>query len=173
MAATVSRIRTAWTVHESIILRLAIVGMAIAAGIWLSYEFWRLLWQPGYWGAIDLRNRRPEVAQWVGGIDIYRSSVNALYPPATYVILWPLMGWLSETSNRWFWAITTLLSLGWLIWLIVEASMAETARERLLVALLPLSMYATGATIGNGQLLLHVMPFLVLGVLLLHRSPST
>jgi hypothetical protein len=33
-------------------------------------------------------------------------------------------------------------------------------------------MYATGATIGNGQLALHIMPFLLTGLLLLRKKPA-
>ena len=171
-SATFLRIHKEWTVHEKTALRSAIILMAIAAGVWLSYEFWRLVWQTGYWGALDLLTMRTRTGQWVNGLDVYGKSSNAFYPPASYLLIWPLLGWLDEAPSRWFWAITTLVALGWLIYLIVRASGAETARERLFVALMPLSMYATGATIGNGQLILHLLPFLIAGVLLLRRTPT-
>jgi hypothetical protein len=91
-------------------------------------------------------------------------------PPATYAILWPLLGWLELTPARWLWVSTTLAALGWLIYLIVQESGADTPLERIFVALMPLSMYATGATIGNGQLSVHLLPLLVSGLLLLQRG---
>ena len=95
------RIRKCWTAHETAALRLAIIIMAIAAVIWLSYEFWRLLWEPGYWGAIDLRVLQNAVGRWVGGIDVYiDGSSGGLYPPASYLLLWPFMGWLVSRELR-------------------------------------------------------------------------
>jgi hypothetical protein len=38
------------------------------------------------------------------------------------------------------------------------------------VALMPCSTYATGAAIGNGQLIVHLLPLLLVGVLILHRG---
>src|SRR5258708_12112174 len=35
---------------------------------------------------------------------------------------------------------------------------------------MPLSIYATGATIGNGQLVVHALPILVAALLQLHRA---
>ena len=61
--------------------------------------------------------------------------------------------------------------LGWLISLTIRESGALTRLERFFVAFIPLSMYATGATIGNGQLIVHLLPLLVAGLLILHHQP--
>jgi hypothetical protein len=167
------RIRLWWTVHKTFTLRLAIILMTIAAAVWLGYESWRLLFQTGYWGALDLRTMRTRVGQWVSGVDVYRLSANAYYPPASHLLVWPLLGWLDETPSRWFWALTTLFALGWLIDLTVRETGASITRERLFVSLIPLSMYATGATIGNGQLLVHILPILLAGILLLRKTPHS
>jgi hypothetical protein len=89
------------------------------------------------------------------------------------VILWPLVGWLPLTLVKWFWAVTSLAALAWLAYLVVKESKANTTLERVFIALMPISMYATGATIGNGQLILHIMPVLISGLLLLHRRNFT
>ena len=34
--------------------------------------------------------------------------VTAAYPPATYLMLWPLLGWLDLGAARWLWAAVTL-----------------------------------------------------------------
>ncbi|MCS6927690.1 MAG: hypothetical protein NZ578_17505 [Candidatus Binatia bacterium] len=62
------------------------------------------------------------------------------------------------------------MALGWCAALIVRESGATTGLERIFVALLPFSMYATSATIGNGQLIVHLLPALVVGLTLLGRK---
>jgi hypothetical protein len=86
-------------------------------------------------------------------------------------MLWPFFGWPSVTPARWLWAVTTVASLCWLVYLVVRESKADTPQERAFMALVPLSMYATGATVGNGQLTIHLVLFLVLGLLLLYSQP--
>ena len=166
----ISILRPWWDNHGAMALRLAVALMALVAFMWLGYEFWRLLWgSEPIWpssrtGAIDLKLRYREVHDWFSG-----TLVESPYPPATFIILWPLLGWLSLTASRWLWAISTIFALGGLVYLIVRESTADTALERAFVALIPLSMYATGATIGNGQIIVHILPLLVFGLLLLYR----
>lgn len=161
-----SVLRPWWARHATIILRFAVPLMAVAALVWLGYESWRLLWQTGYWGAIDLRIFHKWVNSWFAGVPVK----SALYPPATYAILWPLLGWLAFAPARWFWAVTTVAALGWLAYLVVQQSLADTPSERAAAVLMPLSMYATGAAIGNGQLIVHILPLLVAGLVLLDRQ---
>jgi hypothetical protein len=54
----------------------------------------------------------------------------------------------------------------WLTYFILKESRAESPFERTYVALTPLSMNATGVTIGNGQLILHLLSLLVAGLYL-------
>jgi hypothetical protein len=147
--------------------------MTIAAVVWLGYEFWRLLWQPGEMGAIDLMQRHNEVQAWFAGRPVYGDIETAVYPPASYVILWPLIGWPAETPTRWIWAGTTVLALIGLVSLCVRESGANTPLHRTFVALIPLSMYATGATIGNGQLVVHALTVLMAGLLLLKSKAQS
>jgi len=168
--------RTWWRTRSEPILRFAVVTMAVAAVVWLSYQFWRLLWQETpIWptsptGAVDLKQRYEEVHRWFAGTPVYGELWSATYPPASYLILWPLLGWLSLSSARLLWAATTVAALLWTIYLIRRESGADQPLERILVALMPLSIYATGATIGNGQLMVHALPILVAALLQLHRA---
>ena len=167
----ISTLGSWWANHDRLLLRIAVSLMLVAAIVWLGYEFWRLLWQQGYWGAIDLKLRHNEVIRWFAGKSVYGELKTSVYPPATNVMLWPFLGWLSITTVRWFWAATTVGMVVWLACLVVWESKADTAQERAFMALVPLSMYATGATIGNGQLTIHLVLFLVLGLLLLYSQP--
>jgi hypothetical protein len=162
--------RNLWAEHSTRMLKSAVLLMAISAVIWLGYEFWRLIWQSGEMGAIDLKQRHYEMQAWFAGKPVYGEIVTAVYPPASYLILWPLMGWLTATAARWFWAATTIMALIWTVFLCIRESGAYTTLQRAFVGLMPLAMYATGATIGNGQLLVHILPVLVTGLLLLKKN---
>ena len=149
--------------------------MAFVSSVWLAYEFWRLTWQsPPIWpgspkGAVDLILRHEEVHRWFSGAPVYGEKGTAIYPPASYLMLWPFLGWLGETPARWLWAVSLLAVLVLLVRLVVKESGANSKVEILFIGLLPLSMYATGAAIGNGQLIVHLMLALIAGLLLLER----
>jgi hypothetical protein len=172
-----SMVRTWWSVRGAMILRPAVVLMASFASLWLAYEFWRLLWgEAPIWrtsptGAVDLKILHDLVHRWFAGEPVYGEMRSAIHPPATYALLWPFLGWLEVTPARYLWGATTVGMLAWLAYLVVRESGADTPVERALMAVLPLSMYPTGATIGNGQLIVHLLPMLVAGLLLLCRRP--
>lgn len=154
-------------------LSLAVVVMIIAGGRRWGHDFMRLVWHPSPYGAVDLKLLYDLVQGWFSGEPIYTEMADAVHPPATYLLLWPFLGWLPFTAVRWLWAGTTLLMLGWLARLFVRASGAETYLETAFVALMLFSIAATGQTIRNGQLTLHVLPALMTGVLLLRRRKVT
>jgi len=162
-------IRSWWAVHGTTLLRFVVALMTILALLKLGDEFRRLLWESGHSGAIDLRIFHDLVRRWFAGQPIYSELENAVHPPATYAILWPFVGWLALIPTRWLWAVTSVMALGWLAHLIVRESDADTRLERVFVVLMLLSMNATGVTVGNGQLIVHLLPILLVGLLLLQR----
>jgi len=173
-------VRGLWTEYNKALLYFAVAIMAIVAVGWLGYQFWRLLsptppiWPTSPRGAVDLLQRFRELGHWydVPGRPTYNTIGSAVYPPATYVILWPFLGWMDAMTARWIWAITTVFFLGWLTVLSIRESHASSRLEQVFVGLIPLSTYATGATIGNGQLNIHILPLLLSGVLMLGRRPA-
>jgi hypothetical protein len=60
-----------------------------------------------------------------------------------------------------------VMALVWMALLILRESSADTLLERTFVVLMLLSMNATGSTIGNGQLMVHMLPPLLAGLLML------
>jgi len=158
------------------LLRFAVPLMAVVALVWLGYQFWRLVWgsvpisSSSPVGAVDLILRYDEVHRWFSGRPVYSELVTAVYPPASFVLLWPFLGWLAISPARWLWAIISVASLIWLIYLLIQESGAETPLERAFVALLPLAIYPTGAAIGNGQLIVLLLPLLVAALVLLRRQ---
>jgi hypothetical protein len=163
-------LRRWWAAHGTAALRGAVGIMAVLALLKLGDEFRRLLWDAGPSGAVDLKHLHDVVQRWFVGGPVYSELDYAVHPPATYLMLWPFLGWLELTPARWLWAATSLVALGWMTHLIVEESGADTRLERAFVALLLLSMNATGVTIGNGQLTLHVLLALLAALLLLYRN---
>ena len=159
--------------ENSFLLSSWILLMVTAASIWLSYEFWRLTWDSSLKGAIDLVQRYEDVYFWFRGFPIYGVITTASYPPASYTILWPMLGWLSIPAARWLWAFLYIGALVWLCAIFSKESKAEGLLERIFITLIPLSMYATGAAIGNGQLIVFILPALLTALLLMQRADYT
>ena len=111
--------------------------MSLAGGGWLTYEAWRLLIQAPPEGAIDLFQRHTEIQEWYAGVTVYGIRGTAVYPPASYAMLWPLIGWLGFEAARWFWALTTVLSLAALVAACLVASRASDRLERTFTVLVP------------------------------------
>jgi len=144
------------------------VTMAIVAAFWLAYQYWRLLWgDAAIWnssprGAVDLRTFQELVRGWVDGRDV-----------SSHLLLWPLIGWVDVNVARYLWAATSAAGLCWLAVVLTRSSLARSNGERAVIFLLIFSCYASGATIGNGQLGNHVLVALLAAVLVLTRARAT
>jgi hypothetical protein len=149
---------------------MAITLMVGAAALRLSNEFPRLVFEKGHSGAIDLIELREQVRLLFAGQPLYRLRPAAVYPPAACVVLWPFLGWTSVAEARWLWAATTGLALVVLISLLVGASSASTRLEKLFIAATPLAVYSTSATMGNGQLGVHLLTALTAALVLLSAA---
>ncbi|MEM9266823.1 MAG: glycosyltransferase 87 family protein [Cyanobacteria bacterium P01_F01_bin.13] len=164
------RLVVLWSRHGQRLLQVGI-GLMIVAAIWrLGLELPRLIWGQGDVDAVDLISRHREVARWFARLPVYGAIPNGDYPPASYPLFWPWVGWLSREATRWFWAVTTLLLLGALGWLGIKESRAATRWEKVFIALMPFALYPASAGIRVGQVATHLMPPLVLGLLLMGRS---
>jgi len=167
----ISPLVTLWSNHGQRLLQVGI-GLMIAAALWrLGLELPRLLWGEGEVDAVDLISRHREVERWFAQLPVYGAIANGDYPPASHPLLWPGVGWLSREATRWFWAMTTLLMLGWLSWLGIRESRAETPWEKIFIALMPFALYPASAGIRVGQIATHVIPPLVVGLLFIQHSP--
>lgn len=146
--------------------RFGLAILALLAAAKLSTEFHRLvLGTPENLGAVDLVRRWNETRAWFAGEPVYALD-DAIYPPATYPVLWPILGWVSFEGARRLWALVYVGFLAWLSALTLRESGVRSRAGRIAALLLPLAFNATGATIGNGQLLLFVLPPLVVACLL-------
>jgi hypothetical protein len=163
-----------WTRHAAAGLCFAVAFMAAGASVRLLNEFHRLLFDPQYYGAIDLRHRYEEISRWFAGMPVYTGFHHAGYPPASYVMLWPFLGWLSEWQARWLWGLITVLALVVLTAVAIRQSAADTRLHRLFIALIFVSTYPAPITIGNGQLGILTLTAMLCGLLLIRpeRGPS-
>ena len=150
-------------------LWLAIIFSAALAIFRWGYELNRLVFAVD--GAIDLRLRFQELQQWFQGIPVYTREGTAVYPPATFAMLRPLVSFDSFALTRSLWSVLLVAMTAWLIWLAVEGSKSNARNERLALTLFVMAMYPTAVNIGNGQLALLVIPPLVMAVLLV-RAPG-
>jgi hypothetical protein len=160
------------------LLRTALLALLLVAAGRLAIQVPRLVaGPPADFGAVDLGYRFREIQRWFAGEPVYGALDTAVYPPATYALLWPFLGWTDWGEARLLWAATALPAL-----LLLAFQCAGPARERgratapsapgsfwWLAFLLPLSFYATGVTLGAGQMLVHLLPLLIAAVLLLAR----
>jgi hypothetical protein len=169
--AAAARTRLIWKSHERAIAGVAIGLMAVLGGTMVFLHFRVLV----AWLRIpvDLNYYYSWIQPWFQGADVYGRPERPEYPPASMALLWPLFGWSDVSSARLLVAgLDAAALVGLTIWF-VRASGATTPRARLFVALLCFSMTPTGAAIGNGQLILLVLPFVIGGVtLLVERPPS-
>jgi hypothetical protein len=163
-------LRAWWHDHDRSILLFAVACVVLAAVWRLGNEVPRLLWEVGGYGAFDLRLRHHEVHTWFAGGEVYGEVGRGDYPPASYVILWPLVGWLELAHARVLWALATIASLAWFALIAVRAGEPTTRPQVLLLALLPFSTYAASAAIRVGQIGNLVLPLLLSGLLLLHQQ---
>jgi hypothetical protein len=162
-------IRVWWLGHRRALLPAAIALLSFIALLRLGMELHRLVADAGYYGAIDLLLRHEEVARWFSGSPFYTAYNHLVYPPQAYVMLWPFTGWLSPAAARWLWALTFLVAIVWLCALVVRESGAVDPLDRMLVIVTVISMNAVGITLGNGQLIVHMLPPLIVALLLLRR----
>jgi hypothetical protein len=176
------RVAAIWRRRGGTVLRAAIVVQAVAAAIWLGYQFWRLtsgaqpIWPGGHRGGVDLELLRWWGTRWFAGIDAYLAEgaaphARSTYPPASYVLLWPFWGWLSLPAARWLWAAVCAAGLAWLARVTSREVGVTSPAERAAAALVPVAGYAAGANVGNGQLMLLLLPLAIAAVLHLHRAP--
>ena len=139
--------------------------LSAAAAVWLPIGFHRLLSDVDWLSAYDVKLRHEEVARWFAGMPIYDEMRDAIYPPASYAELWPLLGWLDLEPARRLWAAACAAGLLWLALLCGRHAVPTASnRVRAVAALVPAALWSTGHSIGQGQLVVLVLPAVLTGV---------
>lgn len=170
--AAAAAVRAWWNRHGSVVVLVVVAAMVLAALWRLGHAVPFLLWAGESPHPTDLSARHRELVRWFAGVLSDPPARIADYPPASYVLLWPLLGWLDLSRARWLWGLTALAGLTAMGWLGVRHGGARSGPQRLLLFLLPFSAYAATATLTVGQLGTHVVPMLAVGLLALRRVPA-
>ncbi len=144
------------------LFKVAVGFMSLLAVTRMAYQFWRLLIDRNPNGAIDLRNIHKWVDLWFAGEPLK----EIIFLPATYAMLWPFAGWLPFEAARWLWAVLYIASLIWLAYIVIGEAGIGKGREILFAALFILAIYPTSITIGNGQVILFLLPAVLTAVLM-------
>ena len=143
--------------------RLWIGTLGPLALLRLGRAFLRLLSDSGPLAAIDLRLRHEETLLWFSGGDVY-GLARVTYPPGTYAILFPALGWNDFNTARWLWAGLSLLLCAFLVRTVWRAAGAVNRAERTSWAFLVLAMASVSVTIGNGQMGLCILVVLLAAI---------
>lgn len=163
-----------WQLWQPVCFWATAVVMAAVAIPRLAYGLARLVLLKEPQPAVDLLQRYNEVRLWFAGGNVYTELYKGgVYPPASHTILRPFLDYASWPFARYLWALTTLVALAGLIYMLVRVSDAEGIGQKLYVALIGLTTYATNITIGNGQLNIHAIAASIAGFLLIDRCADT
>lgn len=144
--------------------------LVVAAVGRLAYGYPYLLADRAEWSALDLSYRYEEVQRWFDGLPVYGALDRLLYPPASYTVLWPFIGWLPFDSARLSWAATTLAASALMAAIAYAAARTHAPRERLLIALLAFAAFPVQISIFVGQLPVHAVALAAAGAFLLVRE---
>ena len=137
--------------------------MAYIAGARLEFVSQRLM----NGDALDFTSRYIAVQQWFSGNGLYDKH-SSTYPPASYLLLWPVLGWLPlETASR-LWGALCAGSLAWLVRTFVCYAPIRSLQLRWFAAMAMLAFTATAAAIWLGQFVPVLLALLLASVLLLH-----
>ena len=164
---------TVWEQRRRWLCIIVVAALALLAAERLAVGFHALVAGGDRRAAVDLLSRRTEVQSWFAGEPVYGRIASAIYPPATYAMLWPLLGWTTPTAARFVWTAVMLASLVALIGLLLRAAGASSGCVRMLVMLTVASSQAVSYGIEVGQLSVPTMALALAGVALLVRRPAT
>jgi hypothetical protein len=160
-----------WQRYGRAISAVAVAYLVVAAAGRLYYALPYLLRDVAPWSAVDLKYRYNEVAQWFAGNPVYGVVDGAVYPPASYAILWPLIGWVPLDTARLIWALTTLAAAAVMGMIAYRVCAPAAPMYRLLVAGLAFAAYPLQLAIFPGQMGMHVIALVAGGAFLIwtHR----
>jgi len=147
--------------------------MSLAAAVRLPSSLHSLTVGEGPDNACDLRKQQRVTQAWFEGRPTYGGVRNASYPPASYALLWGLVGWSEHQTARWIWALLTLAALAALGGVAARAVGGPRWPDQAILFLLPLSTYGNAQSTWNGQLTPLVLAALGVSLLLLARPQRT
>lgn len=153
--------------HTLLLALAAVVAAGLIARLGLQVH--RLLFEPQ--GPIDLLIYHRLIHGWFEGLPIYAQRRTAVHPPALFLLLWPIYGWLPAEATRWLYALTVFPVLGAFAAILLREAHPARRSERALLTLLVVGCYPSAITIGIGQITLYVLLAAIAGTFLVLREP--
>jgi hypothetical protein len=138
-----------------------LLGIAALAAHRLAWALPHAIADIAPFSAMNVAYRYDELTGWFAGELIYRSDFGRLtYPPATYVFLWPILGWLPYGPARLLYVCATIAAALAAAILIYRAAAPMAERHRLLVVAGLAASYPLQSAVFLG----HVLPFMVIAL---------
>jgi hypothetical protein len=153
-------------------LVVGVIVLSLVAAHRLANALHRLVSGSDHFASIDLRMRHREVEAWFAGRDVYALFPAAVYPPASYAMLAPVLRGVGEPEARLAWAAISTVALATTAWLLYLATFPARRELRWLLIAAYLAMEPLAAATSNGQVT-HLQVALLLAALLIARGPST
>lgn len=147
--------------------------LAVTAVTRWGRQLWRLAFGDAPSAAHDLHLRWVEVSDWFSGVDVYSVYEQAVYPPATYLLLWPGIGWMSFEAARLWWAFVCVASASLITIVLLRSGALGGHSARNLVLVFPWAHYASAVSVGVGQLTLPCLAASLAGLLLVTDEETT
>jgi hypothetical protein len=151
-----------------------VVGcLAVVAVHRLGYALPHALSDLEPWSAINAAYRYDELVRWFSGLSIYHEEFGRLaYPPASYVLLWPVLGWLPYEAGRVVYVGATLAATTFLALLACHLVRQHPLSEKLLLILVLFASYPVQTAVFLGHLMpLQVVAMVAAAAVLLMRAP--
>jgi hypothetical protein len=152
------------------LLYFSIAVLSLIAFTKIFDEFYRLVLLDSNNSAIDLKIIKRGIRLWFSDKAVPKELKDAMYPPASYAMLWPLIGWLKLSIARIVWTFTLIPSLVLVSYIFVKHSLARGTEESFLALIIPLSLNSVGITIGNGQLGIQALVLMIIALLMLRKK---
>ncbi len=102
---------------------------------------------------VDLELRRRGTQTWfAGGRPYTQTRLPEIYPPATYLMLRPLIGWASRDTARVVWVVVLVLALAVTSVLAWRITSPAPSSWRAFAAILPWAVYPAAYAFSYGQM---------------------
>jgi hypothetical protein len=161
-----------WVRYKAFVLWPVCALMILAAGRALGDGFGYLLFLPMWHTSLDFDALYRYGIEWFSGRLIYRFHRDASYPPGTYVLLWPFIGWCKFEVARIIWACLDGALIAWLMWINIRESGAKSLVDRVFVGLMLPACGSMRTAIGNGQPIFISLVPVVAATFWLHRREA-
>lgn len=160
-----------WKRWGSVAVWLATLGVSVVAIHRMTYALPHAVRKVEHWSAVNVAYRYDELTQFFAGVPIYHENFGRLtYPPATYVFLWPVLGWLPLESARVLFVATNLVSAIIIALMGYRLTDRHPQGERFLIVAIVFACYPLQVSAFLGHMPAQVVALVAIAALILSRA---